>query len=316
MKAIRYHSYGGPEVLVLEDVDEPVVGDRDVLVRVRASSVNPADRLMVRGAPDVLRLRAGLFRPRDPSLGFDVAGVVVAVGARVSDFEPGDEVFAWQQGAFAEYVAVPAAGPIVLKPEAVTFEQAGGVAVAGVSALRALRDGGGLAAGRRVLVTGAAGGVGTFAVQIAAAHGAEVTGECGTAGLGLVGALGATHVADARSGDALAGGPYDLVVDTTAGRPPRAFRQALTRHGTYVAVGGPGRGRPFATTVLRPPSAHRRTPPPLARAHREDLAVLGDLMADGRVVPVVDRVFPLAGVPDAIRHLDHRHARGKVVITV
>lgn len=322
MKAIRYHSYGGPDVLVLDEVERPVVGDQDVLIRVRASSVNPLDNYAMRGVPYVVRVQAGLRRPRNLGLGFDIAGVVEATGKGVSAFGPGDEVIAWQQGAYAEYVAVHADGAIVPKPENVTFEQAGAVPVAGISALQAVRDKGGLTAGQRVLVNGAAGGVGTFAVQIAVAYGAEVTGVCGTSGVELVRSLGAAEVVDYTAGDFTTTGPYDLIIDNAGSRTLREYRRALTDTGVYVAVGGPVRGtwvQPLLgplRTVLYSPFVRQSMRPFLSRENRDDLAALADLMADGSVTPVVGATYPLDAVPDALREFVKGHARGKTVITV
>lgn len=322
MKAIRYHRYGGPDVLALEEVDRPPVGDDEVLVRVRASSVNPLDHHVMRGMPYVVRSQTGLSRPRNPGLGFDIAGVVEAAGRNVSAFGTGDEVIAWQQGAYAEHVVLRADGTIAPKPENVTFEQAAAVPVAGLSALQALRDKGGLAAGQRVLVNGAAGGVGTFAVQIAVAHGAEVTGVCGTTGVDLVRSLGAAEVVDYTTGDFTATGPYDLIIDSAGSRTLREYRSALTRKGVYVAVGGPVRGnwvRPLLgplRTVLYSSVVSQSMRPFLSRENRDDLATLCDLMAKGEVTPVVGDTFPLDAVPDAIRRFTKGHVRGKTVITV
>lgn len=322
MKAIRYHQYGGPDVLAMEEVDQPPVGDDEVLVRVRASSVNPLDNYAMRGTPYVVRLQAGLSRPKDPGLGFDIAGVVEAVGARVSGFGPGDEVMAWHQGAYAEYVVVRAEGAIVPKPANVTFEQAGGVAVAGLSALQAVRDKGRLAAGQRVLVNGAAGGVGSFAVQIAVAHGAEVTGVCGTTGIDLVRSLGAADVVDYAVEDFVSSGPYDLIIDTAGSRTLREYRRALTATGVYVGVGGPLRGnwiQPLLgplRTVLYSPFVRPSMRPFLTKENRDDLATLGDLMADDRVTPVVGDIYPLDAVQDAIRRFAQGHVHGKIIITV
>lgn len=322
MKAIRYHQYGGPEVLTLAEVDRPTAGDDEVLVRVRASSVNPADRYMMLGTPYLVRSQTGLSRPKDPGLGMDVAGVVEAVGKGVSAFEPGDEVIAWRQGAYAEYVVVRADGVIVHKPERITFEQAGAVPVAGMSALQAVRDKGGLAAGQRVLVIGAAGGVGSFAVQIAVAYGAEVTGVCGTTGVDLVRSLGAATVVDYTADDFTTTGPYDLIIDNAAYRTLREYRRTLTRKGVYVAVGGPVRGnwiRPLLgplRTVLYSPFVSQSMRAFLSRENRDDLAALADLMADDRVTPVVGETFPLDAVPDAMQRIATGHTHGKIVISV
>ncbi|MFC7387438.1 NAD(P)-dependent alcohol dehydrogenase [Sphaerisporangium rhizosphaerae] len=328
MKAIRYHRYGSPDVLGLEDVDVPVVGDEDVLVKVMAAAVNPLDVHFMRGTPYVLRTRAGLFRPSTGGMGGDLAGRVEAVGRKVTRFKTGDEVFGGRaaapverSAAFAEYASLHQDGMVRRKPVNLTFEQAASVPVAAVTALQALRDKGRVRSGDRVLVNGAAGGVGTFAVQLAKAYGAEVTGVCGTGNVELVRSIGADHVVDHTRDDVTrAGRRYDLMVDMAGNHTLSAIRGVLTPKGVLVAVGGPVKGRWIGpvTGPLKMLALSRVVSQTLAPmlAHRsgDDLVVLRELIEAGKVTPVIDRTYPLSAVPDAIRHLEEGHARGKVVI--
>ncbi len=330
MKAIRFHRYGPPDVLALEDVDPPVAGDDDVLVRVRAASVNPLDVHVMRGTPYLLRMMFGLPRPKSNGLGGDMAGRVEAVGKNVTRFRPGDEVYggrglaaAERCSAFAEYAAFHQDGMLRRKPVNLTFEEAAAVPVAAITALQALRDKGRVQAGHRVLVNGAAGGVGTFAVQIAKAYGAEVTGVCSTGNVHLIRSIGADHVVDyTREDFTRVGRRYDLIVDNAGNHPLTAIRRALAPKGVLVAVGGPVKGRwirPFLGQVKLPAYSlvvSQAMRPMLARGNGDDLAVLTGLIEAGKVTPVVGRTYPLSAVPDAIRHLAEGHARGKVVITV
>jgi NADPH:quinone reductase-like Zn-dependent oxidoreductase len=324
VKAIRYHAYGPPEVLEYLDVDEPVAGDDEVLLRVRAAAVNPQDWHLMRGTPYVVRATAGLTRPRAAGLGADAAGVVEAVGRNVTDFRPGDEVFADGSGTFAELVVLRGDGAVFRKPPDLTFEQAAAVPVAGTTALQALRDRAGLQAGQSVLVNGAAGGVGTFAVQIAKAFGAEVTAVCGSANTDLVRSLGADHVVDYTREDFTESKQrYDVVLDIAASRPLAEVRRVLAPAGVLVGVGAANADRLWFGPLARPltmaalSSVARQTlVPMLARPKRGDLAVLRAMLEDGQIVPVIDRMYPLAEVPDAIRYAERGHARGKVVITV
>jgi NADPH:quinone reductase-like Zn-dependent oxidoreductase len=315
VKAIRYYRYGGPDVLSLQDVEVPAVGDHDVLVRVRAASVNPLDSLFMRGEPYLARARTGLSRPRSKGLGADMAGQVEAVGKGVTEFRPGDEVFGSRSETFAEYVSIPEDGVLLTKPASLTFEQAATVGVAAFSALQALRDKGHIRPEQKVLVNGAAGGVGTFAVQIAKALGAEVTGVCSTRNVEMVASIGADHVVDYTRQDFTQNGQrYDLLVDTIANRTPSECRRVLAPKGILVGVGG-SPSHQFRMLLLS--SVVSQTMAPLiARQRREDLVVLRDLVEDGRLTPVIDRTYPLEEVPEAIRYLEHGHARGKVVITV
>jgi NADPH:quinone reductase-like Zn-dependent oxidoreductase len=325
MKAIRYYTYGSPAVLKLEDADLPVVGDEDVLVRVMAASVNPLDWHFMRGTPYILRAGAGLLRPKDSGLGADMAGRVESVGKRLTAFSPGDEVFGSLagRGTLAEYISIRQDGVLALKPANQTFEPAASVPLAAFTALQALRDQGRIRPGYRVLVNGAAGGVGTFTVQIARALGAEVTGVCSTRNTELVASIGASQVIDyTRQDFTRTAQRYDLLVDIAGNRPFAACRRVLTAGGILVGVGGPNKGRwigpltrPVKAILLSPVIDQKMTFF-LARQSREDLAVLRDLLLTGKVTPVIDRTYHLKEVPEAIRYLEQGHARGKVVITV
>ncbi len=321
MKAIRYARYGGPEVLELREVDRPVPGPGEILVRVRAAAVNPLDFHYLRGTPYLLRLQAGLARPKAHGLGADMAGTVEALGPGVTRFRTGDDVFGSCTGAFAGYVTVHQDKAVVPKPADLTFAQAASVPVAGYTALQALRDKAGVRAGQSVLVNGAAGGVGTFAVQIAKALGAEVTGVCRTANVELVSSIGADHVVDYTRADyAGTGRRYDVIVDIAGSRSLADNRRALAPAGVLVAVGGPDRGNwlgPLArlgAMVAGSLGRGQKMRPLLALARRYDLVELAGLLESGKVTPVIDRTYPLAEVPDAIAYLERGHARGKVVI--
>lgn len=317
MKAIRYHTYGSPDVLTLEDVDQPAVGDDDVLVQVRAAGANPLDFHFMRGTPYIMRTRSGLSKPRVNGLGVDVAGIVAAVGKNVTAVQQGDEVFGGCEGAFAEYVSIRADAVIHAKPANLTFEQAAAVPVAGFTALQALRDKGRIQAGQRVLVNGAAGGVGTFAVQIAKVFGAQVTGVCGTRNVEMVQSIGADHVIDYTKADfAAARQRYDLVVDAVGNRTLSDLRRVLTPNGALVGIAW---SRPLfgpITMLVINPFVSQSIAPFLAHQRRDDLAVLAGYLATDFVTPVIDRTYSLNDVPAAMRYLEGGHARGKVVITV
>ena len=324
MKAIRYHRYGSPQVLRLEDVDLPALGDADVLIRVRAASVNPLDWHFIRGLPYLVRPQNGLLRPKDGGVGVDVAGHVEKVGKDVTRFSPGDEVFGCVPvlGSLAEYVSMNADGALLAKPANQSFEQAASVPVAGVTALQALRDHGHFQPGQKVLVNGAAGGVGTFAVQVAKALGAEVTGVCSTRNVELVASIGASQVIDYSKQDFTRSGQrYDLLLDIAGSRPFAAYRRVLTRQAMVVGIGGPNGGRVLGpmTRVIKALLLSRVTRQPvtffIAKPSSGDLAVLHDLLADGKVTPVIDRSYPLSEAAEAIRYLEQGHARGKIVIT-
>ncbi len=324
MKAIRYYRYGSPDVLELRDVDLPAVNDDEVLVRVRAASVNPLDFHFMRGTPYVVRAQAGLSRPKVHGLGADMAGQVEAVGRNVTGFQPGDEVFGARLGGmFAEYASVRQDAAILPKPANLTFEQAAAVPVAALTALQALRDKGRIQPGHKVLVNGAAGGVVAFAVQLAKAFGAEVTGVCGTGNVELVRSIGADEVVDyTREDFTRTGRRYDLLIDVAGSKSLADSRRVLNPKGVLVGVGGPLKGRwirplmrPVAMLVLSPVVSQRMVPL-LASQSRDDLAVLSELLDAGKVTPVIDRTYPLSEVPAAVRYLEQGHARGKVVITI
>ncbi|UBU14873.1 NAD(P)-dependent alcohol dehydrogenase [Nonomuraea gerenzanensis] len=324
MKAIRYHAYGPPEVLRLEAADLPAVGPGDVLIRVRAASVNPLDWHNLRGKPYFARLTSGLTRPRLTALGADLAGVVESVGPGVTAFAPGDEVYGGcgldlvpGTTGLAEYACLKQDGLVLKMPAGLTFEQAAAVPVAALTALQGLRDKGRLRRGQRVLVNGAAGGVGTFAVQLAKALGAaEVTGVCGTGNVELVRSIGADHVIDYTEEDyTRAGRRYDVVLDLVANHGVLANRRVLTRTGVFVEA-APYKGQWIGPLLgVFKIMAMPRMTFFLSRNSREDLAVIGKLIESGEVTPVIDRTYSLDDAAEAIRYLERGHARGKVVVT-
>jgi NADPH:quinone reductase-like Zn-dependent oxidoreductase len=327
MKAIRFDRYGPPDVLELRDVDVPAVGDDEVLVRVRAASVNPLDWHFMRGMPYLVRMLAGLSRPRPSAgkLGADVAGSVEAVGTNVAGFRPGDEVFGGleDRGTLAEYISIRHDGVILPKPASLTFEQAASVPVAAVTALQALRDKGHVQPGQTVLVNGASGGVGTFTVQMAKAFGAEVVGVCSTRHVEMVASIGADRVIDyTREDFTLARRRYDLLVDIAGSRTLAETRRVLVPKGVLVAVGGPDNGRwigPLgraARMTLLSPTVRQRMTSFLAHQNKDDLAVLRELLDTGKVTPVIDRTYPLSEVAEAIGYLEAGHAKGKIVIAM
>jgi NADPH:quinone reductase-like Zn-dependent oxidoreductase len=324
MKALVYERYGPPDVLELREVDKPVVGDDEVLVRVHATSVNPVDWHTMTGTPYLVRLESGLRKPKREVLGVDFAGTVEAVGRNVQRFQPGDEVFGARDGAFAEYVCVREDRAVALKPANVTFEQAAAVPVAALSALQGLRDKGQIQQGQKVLINGGSGGVGTFAVQIAKSFGAEVTGVCSTRNVDTVRSIGADHVIDYTQEDFTQGGHrYDLILDIAGNRSWSDYRRVLDEKATVVVVGGPKKGRwigPLSQVVkLRLSSlggSRRVVAPFLAKMNKEDLVVLQELLEAGTVTPVIDRQYELSELREALRYLGEGHARGKVVVTV
>ncbi len=321
MKAIVYRRYGSPDVLELKDVETPAIGADELLVRVRAASVNPLDWHLMRGRPYFLRTQAGLHRPTRSVLGTDLAGRVEAVGKDVTTFKPGDEVFGARDGSFAE-LARARPRNLVPKPPNLTFEQAAAVPVAAVTALQGLRDKGKVQPGQKVLIIGAAGGVGTFAVQIARSFGAEVTGVCSTRNADMVCSIGADHVVDYTLDDfAEVARRYDVVLDIAGGYPLSRIRRALARQGTLVVIGGgPGRwlGGLDRTlgAVVRSRFTSQRLSGLIAVIRREDLQLLGGLLEAGTITPVIDRTYPLGETAEAVRYLEAGHARGKVVITM
>jgi NADPH:quinone reductase-like Zn-dependent oxidoreductase len=340
MKAIVYHNCGSPDVLQYEEIEKPAPEDNEVLIKVRAASVNPLDLGELKGVPYIFRIVLGLRKPgatRPGRPGVDVAGLVEAVGRNVTHFKPGDQVFGvcisnpkasgvkvWvhHQGAFAEYVCVPES-KLVLKPNNVTFEQAASVPVAALTALQGLRNKGHIQPGQRVLIHGAAGGVGTFAVQIAKSFGADVTAVSSTGNVDMVRSIGADEVIDYTQEDFTKSGQhYDLIFDCYANHPLSACKRVLNRKGIYVGVGAPATagGIGILTRLVQMLVFSRLTSQKLitflAKPSKDDLIILRDLVATGKVTPVIDRCYRLREVPEAIRYLEQGHARGKVVITL
>ena len=326
MQAIVQEAYGPPDVLRLGEVDRPRVGKRDVLVRVHAAGLDPGVWHLMTGRPYLVRLMGyGLRRPKCAVAGQDVAGRVAAVGAEVTRLRPGDEVFGVCDGAFAEY-ACGREDALAPKPANLTFEQAAVTPTSACTALEALRDAAQVQPGQTVLVIGAGGGVGTFAVQIARAFGAEVTGVCSTAKTALVRAIGARHAVDYTREDFAAGRRYDVVLDAAGNRPLARLRRALAPAGTLVVIGGEGAGagagrwlggvdRQLRALLLSPFVRHTLRPL-FSTVTADHLQRLRELLEAGKVVPVVGRTWPLSGVAEAVRHLEAGHARGKVAIGV
>jgi NADPH:quinone reductase-like Zn-dependent oxidoreductase len=322
MKAIVQDKYGTADDLVLTDVDRPDVDSGEVLVRVHAASVFIGDWHVITGLPYAIRPMLGLRRPKARVAGQEMAGRVEAVGARVTRFQPGDDVFGTCSGAFAEYVAVPE-DLLAPKPANLTYEQAATVAITGTSALQAVRDKGGVEPGQRVLIIGAAGGVGSFAVQIANALGARVTGVGNTTQLEVVKSIGAEDVIDYTQEDFTKMGRYwDVIIETAGGRPVSELRQALTRRGVLVIVGGEGGGKwvgKAGRMVWAPalsPFVSQKLATLAVKHNGADLIVLKDLIEAGKVTPVVGKTYQLSEVPQAIRDLEQRRTQGKSVVKV
>lgn len=316
MKAIVQNDYGTPDVLKLAEVAQPAVKENEVLVRVKAASLNAGDVFTLRGDPWLTRLMVGFPKPKNHILGWDMAGVVEAVGSQVTKFKPGDEVFASCSGALAEYAGV-AEDKLALKPANLTFEQAAAVPTAALTALLGLRDAGKLQAGQKVLINGASGGVGTFAVQIAKAFGAEVTGVCSTRNVEMVRSLGADHVIDYTREDFAANGQrYDLILDNVASRSFADLRRALTPQGRIIPNSGHGGMSYVFKAYLLSLIMRQHGSMYLASPSGKDLLVLKELAEAGKITPVVDKTYPLSETPAAFRYLEKEHARGKVVITI
>jgi NADPH:quinone reductase-like Zn-dependent oxidoreductase len=320
MKAIVYRCYGSPDVLTYEDIEKPMPGNDEVLVKVHAASVNPLDWHYMRGSPYFIRLGSGVGAPKDIRLGVDFAGTVEAVGKDVEQFKPGDEVFGGANGAFSEYVTVRDSRALAMKPANITFKQAASVPIAAITALQALRDKGKIKTGHRVLINGASGGVGTFAVQIAKSFGAEVTGVCSTRNVEMVRSIGADHVFDYKKENYTESGKqYDLIIDNVGNHSLLANRRVLSPEGVLVIVGGAGGNwlgpliRPIKALLLSP-FVGQEFVLILAQLRQEDLAILADLMQAGTVSPVIDRSYRLSEVPAAIRYSEEGHARGKIVV--
>jgi NADPH:quinone reductase-like Zn-dependent oxidoreductase len=322
MKAIIYDIYGPPDVLRLEEIDKPTPNDVELLIKVRAAALNPLDWHFMRGTPYFLRMMTGLRKPKVTRLGCDVAGQVEAVGASVTQFKPGDEVFGSCRGAFAEYVCT-AESKLALKPDNLTFEQAAATPGAALTALQALRDKGHIQPDQKVLINGAAGGVGTFAVQLAKWFGAEVAGVCSTRNVDLVRSLRADQVIDYTQEDFTKSPQrYDVILDNVGNHSFSACSRVLNPKGICVAVGAQsGRwmigflARALTLSVLSWFTG-RKFAMFITKLNKEDLTILCELMETGKVTPVIDRRYKLSEVPEAIRYLEEGHARGKVVITV
>src|SRR6266705_3044393 len=325
MKAILLTQYGSPDILQFKEVEKPVPKDGEILVKIHAASANPLDWHLMRGAPFLARLAGGLRKPKDPRLGADIAGRVESVGNNVTQFQPGDEVFGAWTGSFAEHAAVPE-NRLALKPTNSSFEEAAAVPVAAITALQGLRDKGQIQSGQKVLVNGASGGVGTFAVQIAKVFGAEVTGVCSTRNVDLVRSIGADHVIDYTQEDFTRNGQhYDLIYDTVGNRSVSDRQRVLTPNGICILAGIGGAGLHEGQLmriagVLKANLLSRFVRQKFVgygtKLDKEDLKLLSDLMQTGKVTPVIDRTYKLSETAEAMRYFEEGHARGKVVIIV
>jgi NADPH:quinone reductase-like Zn-dependent oxidoreductase len=323
MKAIVRHTFGPPEVLELQEVEKPNPTDEDVLVRVHAASVNRQDWYVLTGTPYIGRTGMGLRKPKQPVLGADFAGTVEAVGNDVTQFRPGDEVFGCRSGAFAEYVCVPEDGAVVPKPANVTFEHAAAVPVAALTALQGLRDKGQLRSGQKVLINGASGGVGTFAVQIAKALGADVTGVSSTANVDTARSIGADRVVDYTREDFTRNDQrHDVLLDVAGSRSWSEYKRVLNPEATLVLIGGPKGSRltgplgHIAKVRLAAMRSSQKVVFFLAQPEKADLAALRELLEAGKVTPVIDRRYELSETADALAYMGEGHAQGKIVITV
>jgi len=320
MKAIVCTQYGSPDVLQLKELEKPAPNGGQILVRIHAASANPLDWHLMRGSPFLARLGGGLRKPKDPRLGVDIAGRVEAVGNNVTQFRLGDEVFGTVKGGFAEYVCARE-DRLALKPANVSFEEAAAAPVVAFTALQGLRDKGKIQPGQKVLVNGASGGVGTFAVQMAKSFGTEVTGVCSTRNLDMVRSIGADQVVDYTQEDFTKNGQrYDLICDAVGNRSVSDYKRALRPRGTCVIIGFSTLPRLFGHVVLGPLLSMTGNKKiglmGLAKPNQKDLVFVKDLLEAGKVVPVIDRRYPLSETAEAIRYLEGRHARGKVIITV
>ena len=322
MKAIVYREYGGPEVLRYEEVEKPLPKDNEVLIKVRVASVNPLDWRLMSGKPAPLRLAMGLRKPRSGRPGVDVAGQVETVGKNVTQFKSGDGVFGSCSGAFAEY-ACATESKIAMKPEGVNFEEAASVNVAGLTALQGLRDKGKVHAGSKVLINGAAGGVGTFAVQIGKHLGAHVTGVCSTRNVDMVRSLGADEVIDYTRDDFTKGNQrYDVILDCVGNHSFSEYRRVLTPEGRSVGVGAPHDFSMVALLasiikdVALSASGKQKFVTFIAKSSQSDLTLIGELIASGKVKPVIEKIYPLSEAAEAVWHVEKGHARGKVLIRV
>jgi NADPH:quinone reductase-like Zn-dependent oxidoreductase len=322
MKAIVYTEYGSLDVLHLEEIDKPTPKENEVLIKILATTVTPGDVIVVRGAPFAVRFWSGLLKPKHKIPGKEMAGRVEAIGGEVTQFKPGDEVYGDLSvcglGAFAEYVCVPE-NAIALKPANLTFEQAAAIPESSVVALQGLRDKGKIQPGQKVLINGASGGVGSFAVQIAKSFGTEVTAVTSTRNLAMASSIGADHVIDYTQGDFTRNGQqYDLILAANGNHSLADYRRALTPKGIYVGSGG-SMAQTFQGILLGPilsMTGSQTMGNMLVKPNQKDLVFMKELAEAGKVVPVIDRSYPLSEVPAALRYLDEGHARGKIVITV
>ncbi len=322
MKAIVYTKYGPPDVLQLKEVEKPSPKEDEVLIKINAAAINQGDYYSLTGKPFMVHLTDGLFKPKDKILGMDVAGRIEAVGRNVKQFQSSDEVFgdiSWHaKGAFAEYVSVPE-NLLALKPPNISFEDAASVPVAAVVALQGIRDTGQIQPGQKVLINGASGGVGTFAVQIAKYYGAEVTAVCSTGKMDLVRSIGADHAIDYTQEDFTQNGKhYDLILGVNGSHPLSDIKRALSPEGTYVCIGGPI-SHIFKTLLLGPLMSKKEVKQlrnATAQHSQKDLVVVKELLEAGKVVPVIDRRYKLSEAAEAFRYFGGGHAKGKVVITV
>jgi NADPH:quinone reductase-like Zn-dependent oxidoreductase len=319
MQAIVQDKYGSADVLVARDINKPQVADDEVLVRVEAASIHVGDWILMTGSPFVMRFATGLRKPKNPVPGTDVAGTVEAVGKDVEGLRPGDEVFGWGAGAFAEYVSAKA-DQFIKKPANLTFEQASAVGVSASTALQLLRDNGKVQPGQKVLINGASGGVGTFAVQIAKAFGAEVTGVTSTKNLDMVRSIGADHVVDYTREDFTSSAErYDLILDNVGNHSMARTRRALTPGGTLISNGGGHEDGKLGRTLramLVSMFVRQQATPTVKSQNHDDLVALKSLVEAGKVTPVIDRTYPLTETRTAIGHVATGHARGTVVLTV
>jgi len=326
MKAILRPVYGKADVLQLGEIEKPTPAGDQLLVKVRAASINPFDWHMMRGTPYLVKIVAGFPRPKSPLLGGDFAGTVEAVGPRITRFKPGDDVFGVARSAYAEYLTIAEPKNVAAKPAALTFEQAAALPIAGLTALQALRDRGRVQPGYRVLINGASGGVGSFAVQIARSLGAEVAAVCSTPNVEMVRSLGASRVFDYKKEDFADGGQlYDVVLDNVGNRPLSDYRRILKPHGIFVGNGGGGPddmiwGFGFIANLIRSLAASsfgsRKFIGVFANINEKDLTALAEMVVSGKMTPVIERRYALAEVPEAIRHVESTHARGKVIIVL
>ncbi len=321
MKAIIYQKYGSPDVLELKDVEKPIPSDDEVLVKVHATAANPLDWHLLRGKPFLVRLMGfGLLKPKNPMLGADIAGRIEAVGKNIIQFKSGDEVFGTARGGFAEYVCAREKS-LALKPHNISFEEAASAPVAAFTALQGLRDTGQIKSGQKVLINGASGGVGTFAVQMAKSFGAVVTGVCSTRNLDMVRSIGADHVIDYTQADFTKNGQrYDLIFDVAANRSVLDYKRALSPGGKCVTAGFSTLFHMFQEVFLgflvSKLGSRKITGMGMARPNKNDLVIIKELFESGQVRSVIDRRYPLSETAEAIRYLEQGHARGKVVITI